>query len=137
MKAIFLTFCLIFSTLPIIAESTTSFNVVQNSANPNAKYILYPTTNLWAFLKLDTTTGIITQVHYTISSDGFIGEVSLNPKSLLKKGEAPTIGRFALYPTQNMFNFILLDTKKGQTWQVQWSNDSENRGILEIPQYTK
>lgn len=41
-------------------------------------------------------------------------------------------GRFELYKTQNMYNFILLDTFDGRTWQVQWSTEAENRMILSI-----
>lgn len=135
MKKFVFIICLLFFVFNIYAESNTSFAVVQNSANSNAKYILYPTTNMWAFLKLDTSTGIITQVHFSVGDDNR-AEVNLNPYSLLGYDETPTNGRFALYPTQNMFNFILLDTKSGQTWQVQWSNDSDKRGIVKIPSYT-
>jgi hypothetical protein len=40
--------------------------------------------------------------------------------------------RFTLYPTQNMYNFILLDQIDGKTWQVQWSTDPELRGVVPI-----
>jgi len=39
-------------------------------------------------------------------------------------------GRFKLYPTQNMYNFIMQDVISGQSYQVQWSNDENNRGIM-------
>lgn len=41
-------------------------------------------------------------------------------------------GRFALYPTQNTYNFILLDQIDGRTWQVQWSFKREDRLLLRI-----
>ncbi len=34
--------------------------------------------------------------------------------------------RYKLYPTQNMYNFLLLDTKTGQIEQIQWSMKPEN-----------
>ena len=37
---------------------------------------------------------------------------------------------YEIYPTQNMFNFILLDTYTGRSWQVQWSTEAKNRGII-------
>ena len=43
-------------------------------------------------------------------------------------------GRFTLYPTQNMYTFILLDQLDGRTWQVQWSIEPENRFIIPIKQ---
>ena len=39
-------------------------------------------------------------------------------------------GRFELYPTENMYTFILLDTYNGNTWQVQWSMEESKRGIV-------
>lgn len=41
-------------------------------------------------------------------------------------------GRFFLYPTSNMYNFILLDQIDGRTWQVQWSTEEKNRMVLGI-----
>lgn len=40
--------------------------------------------------------------------------------------------RFKLFPTQNIYNFILLDKIDGKTWQVQWSFDEANRAVLPI-----
>ena len=42
------------------------------------------------------------------------------------------IERFKLFPTQNMWTFILLDTVNGSTWQVQWSQNADERVILPI-----
>ena len=81
--------------------------------NPSASYRLFPTTNMWTFLKLNTEDGRIWQIPLATRSD--------------KKP-----GRFTLYPTQNMWTFILLDTISGSTWQVQWSHNAENRGIMPI-----
>lgn len=41
-------------------------------------------------------------------------------------------GRYKLYKTKNMYNFILLDDATGATWQVQWSIEPLNRAILPI-----
>lgn len=38
-------------------------------------------------------------------------------------------GRFELYPTGNMYNFIMVDVIDGRTWQVQWNVDEENRMV--------
>ena len=34
--------------------------------------------------------------------------------------------RYKLYPTHNIYNFLLLDTKTGQIEQIQWSTKSDN-----------
>ena len=36
-------------------------------------------------------------------------------------------GRFKLYPTQNRYNFIMQDVISGQSYQVQWSNNEDER----------
>jgi len=42
-------------------------------------------------------------------------------------------GRYELYPTKNMYTFILLDTEEGYTYQVQWNTDpKKNSGFVSI-----
>ena len=96
----------------------------------NTRYQLFPTENIWTFLKLDTSNGKIWQVQYSVNND-YRGEVVLNSQPLVE-GDAAKNGRFTLYPTKNMFNFILLDQKDGRTWQVQWSVEEGNRMVIPI-----
>lgn len=93
-------------------------------------YELFETHNVWTFIKLDTRNGKMTQVHYALDSESYRGEVELNTKSLIKGEGKP--GRFTLYPTQNMFNFILLDKVSGSTYQVQWSMKEDTRMVAPI-----
>ncbi len=46
-------------------------------------YKLFPTTNYWTFIKLDTRNGKMWQVHFTISEEGYQGELILNSSSLI------------------------------------------------------
>ncbi|MDN3666914.1 hypothetical protein ACFFU1_08255 [Algibacter miyuki] len=96
-------------------------------------YQLFPTENIWALIKLDTRNGKMWQVHFTISKDGYEGELVLNSNSLVWTEEEEEIaGRFTLYPTKNTYNFILLDQIDGRTYQVQWNNEKEKRFISRI-----
>ena len=63
------------------------------------------------------------------SNDRFVYD--LNPLYLYFNDDMVN-GRFELYPTQNSWNFILLDQIDGRTWQVQWSFDKDKRGIVPI-----
>ena len=108
-------------------ESTDS--IMQEILN-NTRYQLFPTENIWTFLKLDTSNGKIWQVQYSVNND-YRGEVVLNSQALVE-GDAAKNGRFTLYPTKNMFNFILLDQRDGRTWQVQWSVEEGNRMVIPI-----
>ncbi len=94
-------------------------------------YQLFPTENSWASIKLDTRNGKMWQVHFSISMDSFEGVLSINLNSLVRT-EEEIAGRFALYPTKNIYNFILLDQIDGRTFKVQWHNERDKRFIREI-----
>lgn len=93
------------------------------------KFKLYKTQNMWTFLKLDTSTGQIWQVQYSTKGDEYRFETPLSLDILNNSG---ICGRFELYPTENIYNFILLDTFDGNSYQVQWSGEAENRFVIPI-----
>ncbi len=94
-------------------------------------YRLFPTDNYWTFIKLDTRNGKMWQVHFTISQEGYEGELILNSDSLVLETEEVN-GRFTLYPTKNTYNFILLDQMNGKIYQVQWNSEKEKRFVTRI-----
>jgi hypothetical protein len=92
-------------------------------------YRLFETTNIWTFILLDTATGRAWQVNYFL--DGTPGaRIVINGSSLLPEGAAQRNGRFTLYATKNIYNFLLLDRDDSRIWQLQWSLDAKNRGIV-------
>ena len=102
----------------------------QRQNNNVPAFQLFPTTNMWTFLKLDTRNGQIWQVQYDIQGDDRM-EVILNDKALASDKEAEN-GRFTLYPTKNIYTFILLDQHDGRMWQAQWSIEADQRFIIPI-----
>lgn len=61
-------------------------------------------------------------------------QYELNSIPLVESEDAKP-GRLFLYPTENTFNFILLDQIDGRVWQVQqvqWNIDRGKRGIWPI-----
>ncbi len=92
-------------------------------------YKLFPTTNMWIFLKLDTAQGLVKMVQYSMEAKNRL-EAPINYLPLASGADAIP-GRFNLYATQNMWTFILLDEVDGRTWQVQWSTDG-SEGIVPI-----
>lgn len=93
-------------------------------------YQLVPTTNMWTQLLLDTASGRVWQVQFTVNNDAPTGKWAINETSLLPQGATPKNGRFSIHPTQNMFTFLLLDRQDSRIWQLQWSVDSGKRGIV-------
>jgi hypothetical protein len=94
-------------------------------------YKLFPTENYWTFIKLDTRNGKMWQVHFSIDEDGYDGQIVLNSIPFVTD-EDEIIGRFTLYPTNNMYNFLLLDQINGGVFQVQWSMEERYRGVIPI-----
>ncbi|MCB0535855.1 MAG: hypothetical protein KDD14_26875, partial [Saprospiraceae bacterium] len=82
-------------------------------------------------IKLNTRNGKMWQVHFTIKEDGVDGELILNSIPLVTE-EKEVNGRFTLYPTENIYNFILLDQIDGDVYQVQWSMEEKYRGVIPI-----
>lgn len=91
---------------------------------------LYPTQNTWTFIKLDTRTGKLWHVQYSVESTSNAFQYELDTSDRVYD-ENYICGRFTLYPTNNRWTFILLDRIDGRCWQVQWSQD-ENKGVWRI-----
>lgn len=94
------------------------------------RYKLYPTDNIYTFLQLDTKTGIIEQVQWSLDSDNE-GSVFINSEDLTY-GFGYGSGSFELYPTKNMYQFLLLDKTTGKKWHIQWGMDTSKRWIRRI-----
>ena len=94
------------------------------------RYKLYQTDNIYTFLQLDTKTGMIKQVQWSLDSDNE-GSVSINIEDLTY-GLGCGSGSFELYPTKNMYQYLLLDKTTGRKWHVQWGMESSKRWIRRI-----
>ena len=133
---------IIINSLIVLFASLTSVaqdQVVKNDVAPNktkqkcheiAVYKLFPTENMWTFIKLNTRNGKMWQVRYDVEGDNRL-ETFLNILPLVTEKDEVN-GRFTLYSTQNIYTFILLDQLNGKIWQVQWSFEFENRLIVPI-----
>lgn len=100
------------------------------SSDKTDVYELFPTSNMYNFIKLNTRNGQMWQVQWGTESK-YRFETSLSEmKRVDKKDEVN--GRFALYPTTNNYNLILLDQIDGRAWQVQWSFEASDRMVLRI-----
>lgn len=117
-----------------IQEDIEFLNYKYGKEEQSKEYQLYPTQNIWNFLQLNTATGQIYQIQFSSKSSErtylIINAENLN--NLDRKYFGFDTGRFELYPTQNMYTFLLLDKILGRVWQVQWGFKKEDRFIIKI-----
>lgn len=62
------------------------------------RFKLFPTQNMWTFIKLDTQTGQMWQLQYSVKGDEGRFEYDLNSNPLITTGKKAN-GRFELYST--------------------------------------
>lgn len=121
----------ILTTISVFSQSTSVVPVQNISTDSAVVYRLFATQNMYTFIKLDTRNGKMWQVQWSTKGSDYRFETTLSDISLANKEEERN-GRFFLYPTTNIYNFILLDQIDGRTWQVQWSINKEDRMVIRI-----
>jgi hypothetical protein len=94
------------------------------------RFKLYPTENMWTFLELDSATGLIWQVQYTVNDKDKRFKKVLN--DIVLNNNEQVNGRWKLYPTQNMYQFLLVDVMFGNVIQIQWSTEENGRFIIGV-----
>lgn len=95
----------------------------------NPAFKLFKTQNIFNFLKLDTRNGRIWIVQYSTDNNRLVSTLN---NVRLATGSAEVEGRFTLMPTENIWNFIMLDQIDGRTWQVQWNTNPESCLVVPI-----
>lgn len=103
-------------------------DIININTSLKGRYKLYPTENIYTLLQLDTKTGKIEQVQWSLDADEE-GSVAINSRDL-SMGYGS--GTFELYPTRNMYQFILIDKTDGRKWHIQWGMSDNKRWIRRI-----
>ncbi len=93
-------------------------------------YRVFPTANMWYFIKLNTRTGQMWQIEFDQKKTNQL-DIPLNNLSLVEE-QKEVDNRFILYPTQNNWNFLLLDQINGKIWQVNWDMKPEKNKVLPL-----
>ena len=136
MRKLFFTLSIICCAILLHAQQSEylQFNSVNHNSDTNVVYKLFPTNNTYTFIRLNTKTGSLSQVHFNINEKDGVETVVDIGKPYFIKGDASEMraGRFDLYPTRNIWTFLLLDQYYGDTWHVQWSWDKDKRFVSRI-----
>ena len=123
MRKLFFTAIIILSIISAFAQSKSDAPIQNISTDSSVVYRLFSTKNMYTFIKLNTRNGQMWQVQWGTESK-YRFETTLSDISRVNKDEEKN-GRFFLYPTTNIFNFILIDQIDGRAWQVQWGKEAE------------
>lgn len=111
-----------------LADIQKSIKGLDTRLKKSDRYKIYPTENIYNLLLLDTATGTIDQVQWSLEEEK---EFSVTVNSTdLSSDEGHS--NFELYPTKNFYQFILLDKTTGRKWHVQWGMDESHRWIRRI-----
>lgn len=95
---------------------------INPTATKTGRYNLTETQNMWTFIMLDTYTGKIWQVQFSVKGEDYMFASPINRYPMAyPTNESNWRNRFQLFPTQNMWNLIMLDSYTGRIWQVQYS----------------
>lgn len=121
------TFCISF---PLASFAQDSMEVREwYRQDISAPYRLFDTTNINTLIALETSTGRVYQVHPGIGEDATKGIIAINSTDLSPDDASILENRFTLYPTKNIYTFILVDQRVGRFWSVQWNYDENKRFI--------
>lgn len=115
------------ASISAFAQSTSEAPIQNISTDSTVVYRLFSTRNMYTFIKLNTRNGQMWQVQWSTESQ-YRFETILSDIPRINKEEEKN-GRFFLYPTTNIYNFILLDQIDGRVWQVQWGKEKQRMVI--------
>lgn len=127
MKKIMIFLVIGLASISAFAQSTSEAPIQNISTDSTVVYRLFSTRNMYTFIKLNTRNGQMWQVQWGTESQ-YRFETILSDIPRINKEEEKN-GRFFLYPTTNIYNFILLDQIDGRVWQVQWGKEKERMVI--------
>jgi len=105
------------------------------------RFKIYETQNVNIHLKLDTKKGNVYMVQrQTNEAEAMEVLINIIPIPMLWSSEElanydeseNVIGRYKLYPTQNIWTFLMQDVIGGKTYQVQWGFEVDDRIVILI-----
>ena len=114
-------------------QQWTICSEIEKFGKKEDRFSLYETQNMWNFLLLDNYTGRVWQVQFSTEGEEYMFAFPINFIELATPSKNSNWkDRFELHRTQNMWNFILLDSYTGRTWQLQYSTESLDN-IMIVP----
>lgn len=122
-KKLFILMAAVLMTVSLCtAQEKIQFLDINHETGSSLRYKLYPTFNMWTYLKLDTRTGRVTMLFFSVDNPNDEGEIYIGIPMETYAGNEAINGRYELYPTTNLWTFLMIDQINGNTYHIQWSN---------------
>ena len=122
---------LILILLVLVSGCYSSNESANQEKDVSPRYQVHRTKNFFTFLLLDTRKGGLWQVQYALDKKDLEGDVPLS-SSVLTDNSGYN-GRFSLTSTENMWTYMLTDTKTGAMWHCQFTiKQKEYRGCYQL-----
>jgi hypothetical protein len=121
MKRLIISILICLISITTFAQSSPDVPIQNIATDSGVVYRLFATRNMYIFIKLNTRNGQMWQIQWGMDSDNRFESTLWKP--LVNENEEKN-GRFFLYPTTNIYTFILLDQINGKMWQVQWGKEA-------------
>lgn len=115
----------------LLEDHSELLDAINVNTSLKNRFKLYPTENIYNFLELDTKTGRVWQLQWDMDS-GNEGGLPIVDFDLVSEEDSYGSNVFELYPTKNIFQFILVNKVNGQAWHLQWGMEDTNRWVRKM-----
>lgn len=115
----------------LLEDHSELLDAINVNTSLKNRFKLYPTENIYTFLELDTKTGRVWQLQWDMDSDNE-GGLPIVDFDLVAEDDSYGSNVFELYPTKNIFQFILVNKVNGQAWHLQWGMENTNRWVRKM-----
>lgn len=104
-----------------IVSGITPSNQIAN------RYVLYETQNIWNFILLDTWSGKLWQVQFSVKGTEYMGYWTINDRPLSTSNKS----KFYIEPMVSMYQYYLVNGDNGEMWKFQWSTQGSDYRWIE------
>lgn len=103
-------------------------NGIEKSGEKENRFSLHETQNMWNFILLDSYTGRLWQLQYTVDKDSIRGLFIINEKDLADEKEK---NLFYISPLTSMYQYYLINDITGEMWKFQWNTKGSDYRWIE------
>lgn len=99
-------------------QSWSVVEAIEYGATRANRFALYETQNMWTFIEVDTYTGRLWQVQFSVKGSDYMYALPINTKNLVISKNRSV---FTVQPMVSMYQFYLINEETGEMWKFQWS----------------